>query len=97
MSLITLRLCVKRDNLGVPKELWNIICEHIENYLNSLIPARAFTYYCNVDHRIVNISAKYLPKKCECHNQWIDHRFSHTYKPRVQYELSCEDLNKFVR
>jgi len=30
ISLITLKLCVKRDNLGIPKELWNIIGNFIE-------------------------------------------------------------------
>jgi len=33
INLITLKLCIKRDNLGIPKELWNIICGYIEIHI----------------------------------------------------------------
>jgi len=30
INLITIKLCIKRDNLGIPKELWDIICGYIK-------------------------------------------------------------------
>jgi len=36
-NLCILRLCIKRDNLGVPIELWNIICEYLQNDIHALM------------------------------------------------------------
>lgn len=64
ISLYTLRLCIKRNNLGVPIELWNIICSHIRNDIELFRPYKYYILYCGEEEKNIYIESKKQPKKC---------------------------------
>jgi len=97
INLINLKLCIKRNNLGIPIELWNIICGCIEGHINNFAPKSEFTYICPVIKQQVNLLGSFLPKNCICHDTIINHDFSSRYMEiGSQYGLS-RDVKKLIR
>jgi len=97
MNLITLRLCIKRDNLGVPVELWNIICEYIKSNFNSFAPAYRFSYVCSSTHKRITIYSSHIPKCCLCHNIPIFPGNTLIEKPKGMTYMSTKELEKYTR
>jgi len=46
LNLIELMLCINRNNLGVPKELWNIICKYIKQDILNFKQKQCHSFYC---------------------------------------------------
>jgi len=72
VNLITLKLCIKRDNLDIPNDLWKIICRFIENDIRNLKPKQIYYFVCPISPRFKygkqEVYSQYPPKYCECHN-----------------------------
>jgi len=70
INLTTLKLCIKRNNLGIPKEIWNIICGFIVKDIKNLKQKEPYFYNCPLDKTY--LSKRHLdvypPKHCDCHN-----------------------------
>jgi len=64
LNLVTLKLCINRDNLGIPKELWYIICEYIEYDILNFKPNTWYRFYCYEEDEFVTVYAKNKPKYC---------------------------------
>jgi len=63
-NLCTLRLCIKRDNLGVPIELWNIICGFVSNDIEKHQPYKHYDCYCTFECKDVYIKSATHPSYC---------------------------------
>jgi len=79
LNLITLQLCIERNNLGIPKELWNIICKYIKYDIKHFKSNKWYEIYCPRENIYKNIyaieRAEYCPDDGAKLNLWLT-RFS---------------------
>jgi len=84
LSLLTLKLCINRDNLCIPKELWNIICEYIENEVRYTKQSVKFGYHCDLENKSKHMRGHKIPKycpddNCPLNNIWIESEYGHVW------------------